>query len=145
MQPTTQKNNARQRKTIAIVAVIAVVAIALAAVAIIAVANKREMTQAASDTCTLNAKALATHQQNFEEAQKEAEDAAKLTVDDVADGTTLETLKDAITLAEAVEKTRQHAPRTAMPATSPRRQTIFARTPTTCATSPTNSTRPPSR
>ena len=50
MQPTTQKNNARQRKTIAIVAVIAVVAIALAAVAIIAVANKREMTQAASDT-----------------------------------------------------------------------------------------------
>ena len=103
MQPTTQKNNARQRKTIAIVAVIAVVAIALAAVAIIAVANKREMTQAASDTCTLNAKALATHQQNFEEAQKEAEDAAKLTVDDVADGTTLETLKDAITLAEAVE------------------------------------------
>lgn len=103
MQPTTQKNNAKQRKTIAIVAVIAVVAIALAAVAIIAVANKREMTQAASDTCTLNAKALATHQQNFEEAQKEAEDAAKLTVDDVADGTTLETLKDAITLAEAVE------------------------------------------
>lgn len=103
MQPTAQKNNAKQRKTIAIVAVIAVVAIALAAVAIIAVANKREMTQAASDTCTLNAKALATHQQNFEEAQKEAEDAAKLTVDDVADGTTLETLKDAITLAEAVE------------------------------------------
>ena len=100
MQPTAQKNNAKQRKTIAIVAVIAVVAIALAAVAIIAVANKREMTQAASDTCTLNAKALATHQQNFEEAQKEAEDAAKLTVDDVADGTTL---KDAITLAEAVE------------------------------------------
>lgn len=81
MQPTAQKNNAKQRKTIAIVAVIAVVAIALAAVAIIAVANKREMTQAASDTCTLNAKALATHQQNFEEAQKEAEDAAKLTVD----------------------------------------------------------------
>lgn len=33
MRPTTQKNNARQRKTIAIVAVIAVVAIALAAVA----------------------------------------------------------------------------------------------------------------
>lgn len=99
MQPTAQKNNAKQRKTIAIVAVIAVVAIALAAVAIIAVANKREMTQAASDTCTLNAKALATHQQNFEEAQKEAEDAAKLTVDDVADGTTLETLKE----AEAVE------------------------------------------
>ena len=58
MQPTAQKNNAKQRKTIAIVAVIAVVAIALAAVAIIAVANKREMTQAASDTCTLNAKAL---------------------------------------------------------------------------------------
>ena len=86
MQPTAQKNNAKQRKTIAIVAVIAVVAIALAAVAIITVANKREMTQAASDTCTLNAKALATHQQNFEEAQKEAEDAAKLTVDDVADG-----------------------------------------------------------
>lgn len=144
MQPTAQKNNAKQRKTIAIVAVIAVVAIALAAVAIIAVANKREMAQAASDTCTLNAKALATHQQNFEEAQKEAEDAAKLTVDDVADDTTLETLKDAITLAEAVENA-QHTPRTAMPATSPRRQTIFARTPTTCATSPTNSTRPPSR
>ncbi|MFR4489370.1 MAG: hypothetical protein ACLT3W_05915 [Bifidobacterium pseudocatenulatum] len=62
------------------------------------------MTQAASDTCTLErVAALATHQQNFEEAQKEAEDAAKLTVDDVADGTTLETLKDAITLAEAVE------------------------------------------
>ena len=69
MQPTAQKNNAKQRKTIAIVAVIAVVAIALAAVAIIAVANKREMAQAASDTCALNAKALATHQQNFEEAQ----------------------------------------------------------------------------
>ena len=117
MQPTAQKNNAKQRKTIAIVAVIAVVAIALAAVAIIAVANKREMTQAASDTCTLNAKALATHQQNFEEAQKEAEDAVRdgvfhasieedagrFTLDDVADGTTLETLKDAITLAEAVE------------------------------------------
>ena len=33
MRPTTQKNNARQRKTIAIVAVVAVVAIALAAVA----------------------------------------------------------------------------------------------------------------
>ena len=33
MQPTTQKNNARQRKTIVLVAVIAVVAIALAAVA----------------------------------------------------------------------------------------------------------------
>ena len=32
MRPTTQKNNARQRKTIAIVAVIAVVAIALATV-----------------------------------------------------------------------------------------------------------------
>lgn len=32
MRPTTQKNNARQRKTIAIVAVIAVVTIALAAV-----------------------------------------------------------------------------------------------------------------
>ena len=30
MRPTTQKNNARQRKTIAIVAVIAVVTIALA-------------------------------------------------------------------------------------------------------------------
>lgn len=103
MQPTAQKNNAKQRKTIAIVAVIAVVAIALAAIAIIAVANKREMTQAASDTCTLNAKALATHQQSFEEAQQEAEEAAKLTVNDVADGTTLETLKDAITLAKAVE------------------------------------------
>lgn len=106
MQPTMQKNNVKQRKTIAIIAIIAMIAvsaIALAAVAIIAVSNKREMTQAASDTCALNAKALATHQQNFEEAQKEAEDAAKLTVDDVADGTTLETLKDAITLAEAVE------------------------------------------
>lgn len=33
MRPTTQKNNARQRKTIAIVAVVAVVAIALATVA----------------------------------------------------------------------------------------------------------------
>lgn len=33
MRPTTQKNNARQRKTTAIVTVIAVVAIALAAVA----------------------------------------------------------------------------------------------------------------
>lgn len=33
MQPATQKNNARQRKTIAIVAAIAVVTIALAAVA----------------------------------------------------------------------------------------------------------------
>lgn len=32
MRPTTQKNNARQRKTIAIVAVLAVVTIALAAV-----------------------------------------------------------------------------------------------------------------
>ena len=70
MQPTAQKNNARQRKTIAIVAVIAVVAIALAAVAIIAVANKREMTQAASDTCTLNAKALATHQQTSKRLRK---------------------------------------------------------------------------
>lgn len=144
MRPTTQKNNARQRKTIAIVAVIAVVAIALAAVAIIAVANKREMTQAASDTCTLNAKALATHQQNFEEAQKEAEDAAKLTVDDVADGTTLETLKDAITLAEAVENAPT-CPANGNASDFTKRQTIFARTPTTCATSPTNSTRPPSR
>ena len=61
------------------------------------------MTQAASDTCALNAKALATHQESFEEAQQEAEEAAKLTVNDVADGTTLETLKDAITLAKAVE------------------------------------------
>ena len=144
MQPTMQKNNVKQRKTIAIIAMIAVAAIALAAVAIIAVSNKREMTQAASDTCALNAKALATHQESFEEAQQEAEEAAKLTVNDVADGTTLETLKDAITLAEAVENA-PHAPRTAMPAISPRRQTIFARTPTTCATSPTNSTRPPSR
>ena len=95
MQPTMQKNNVKQRKTIAIIAMIAVAAIALAAVAIIAVSNKREMTQAASDTCALNAKALATHQESFEEA--------KLTVNDVADGTTLETLKDAITLAKAVE------------------------------------------
>ena len=47
--------------------------------------------------------ALATHQESFEEAQQEAEEAAKLTVNDVADGTTLETLKDAITLAKAVE------------------------------------------
>ena len=31
------------------------------------------------------------------------EDAGRFTLDDVADGTTLETLKDAITLAEAVE------------------------------------------
>ena len=91
MQPTMQKNNVKQRKTIAIIAMIAVAAIALAAVAIIAVSNKREMTQAASDTCTLN------------EAQQEAEEAAKLTVNDVADGTTLETLKDAITLAKAME------------------------------------------
>ena len=58
MQPTMQKNNVKQRKTIAIIAMIAVAAIALAAVAIIAVSNKREMTQAASDTCALNAKAL---------------------------------------------------------------------------------------
>ena len=90
MQPTMQKNNVKQRKTIAIIAMIAVAAIALAAVAIIAVSNKREMTQAASDTCALNAKALATHQESFEEAQQEAEEAAKLTVNDVADGTTLE-------------------------------------------------------
>lgn len=103
MQPTMQKNNVKQRKTIAMIAMIAVAAIALAAVAIIAVSNKREMTQAASDTCALNAKALATHQQSFEEAQQEAEEAAKLTVNDVADGTTLETLKDAITLAKAME------------------------------------------
>lgn len=53
MQPTMQKNNVKQRKTIAIIAMIAVAAIALAAVAIIAVSNKREMTQAASDTCAL--------------------------------------------------------------------------------------------
>ena len=45
MQPTMQKNNVKQRKTIAIIAMIAVAAIALAAVAIIAVSNKREMTQ----------------------------------------------------------------------------------------------------
>ena len=107
MQPTMQKNNVKQRKTIAIIAMIAVAAIALAAVAIIAVSNKREMTQAASDTCALNAKALATHQESFEEAQQEAEEAAKLTVNDVADGTTLETLKDAITLQPW--KARQHA------------------------------------
>ena len=44
-----------------------------------------------------------TMQESFEEAQQEAEEAAKLTVNDVADGTTLETLKDAITLAKAVE------------------------------------------
>lgn len=74
MQPTMQKNNVKQRKTIAIIAMIAVAAIA-----------------------------LATHQESFEEAQQEAEEAAKLTVNDVADGTTLETLKDAITLAKAVE------------------------------------------
>jgi len=47
MQPTMQKNNVKQRKTIAIIAMIAVAAIALAAVAIIAVSNKREMTQGA--------------------------------------------------------------------------------------------------
>ena len=52
MQPTAQKNNAKQRKTIAIVAVIAVVAIALAADAILAVANTREKTLAASATCS---------------------------------------------------------------------------------------------
>ena len=40
MQPTMQKNNVKQRKTIAIIAMIAVAAIALAAVAIIAVSNK---------------------------------------------------------------------------------------------------------
>ena len=107
MQPTMQKNNVKQRKTIAIIAMIAVAAIALAAVAIIAVSNKREMTQAASDTCALNAKALATHQESFEEAQQEAEEAAKLTVNDVADGTTLETLKDAITQRASMPRKRQ--------------------------------------
>lgn len=45
MQPTMQKNNVKQRKTIAIIAMIAVAAIALAAVAIIAVSN-----QARNDT-----------------------------------------------------------------------------------------------
>ena len=103
MQPTVQKSDVEEGETSASIAMGAVAALALAAVAIIAVSNKREMTQAASDTCALNAKALATHQESFEEAQQEAEEAAKLTVNDVADGTTLETLKDAITLAKAVE------------------------------------------
>ena len=98
-----EKSNAKSRRVIAAIAIVAVIAIILTVAVTIIIGNQRELTQAASDTCALNAKALATHQESFEEAQQEAEEAAKLTVNDVADGTTLETLKDAITLAKAVE------------------------------------------
>ena len=51
----------------------------------------------------MNAKTLTVHQDSFKEAQSEAKQAAKLTVDDVANGSTLETLKDAMKLADAVD------------------------------------------
>ncbi|ETY72329.1 hypothetical protein [Bifidobacterium moukalabense] len=85
------------------IAIIAVIAIVLTVAAIIFVGNRQELTQAASDTCKLNAKTLTVHQNSFEAAQTRAEQAAKLTVDDVANGSTLETLKDAMKLADDID------------------------------------------
>ena len=94
-----EKSNAKSRRVIAAIAIVAVIAIILTVAVTIIIGNQRELTQAASDTCKLNAKTLTVHQ----EAQSEAEQAAKLTVDDVANGSTLETLKDAMKLADAVD------------------------------------------
>ena len=87
-----EKSNAKSRRVIAAIAIVAVIAIILTVAVTIIIGNQRELTQAASDTCKLNAKTLT-----------EAEQAAKLTVDDVANGSTLETLKDAMKLADAVD------------------------------------------
>ena len=95
-----EKSNAKSRRVIAAIAIVAVIAIILTVAVTIIIGNQRELTQAASDTCKLNAKTLTVHQDSFKEAQSEA---AKLTVDDVANGSTLETLKDAMKLADAVD------------------------------------------
>lgn len=86
-----EKSNAKSRRVIAAIAIVAVIAIILTVAVTIIIGNQRELTQAASDTCKLNAKTLTVHQDSFKEAQSEAEQAAKLTVDDVANGSTLET------------------------------------------------------
>ena len=88
---------------IAAIAIVAVIAIILTVAVTIIIGNQRKLTQAASDTCKLNAKTLTVHQDSFKEAQSEAKQAAKLTVDDVANGSTLETLKDAMKLTDAVD------------------------------------------
>ncbi len=98
-----QKNDAKQRRSIAAIAVGAVTAIILAAVAIIAVESRKELTQAARDTCALNAKALAVHRRSLDKAREEAREAARYTIDDVANGSTLETLKDAMRLVEDLD------------------------------------------
>ena len=90
-----EKSNAKSRRVIAAIAIVAVIAIILTVAVTIIIGNQRELTQAASDTCKLNAKTLTVHQDSFK--------AAKLTVDDVANGSTLETLKDAMKLADAVD------------------------------------------
>lgn len=77
-----EKSNAKSRRVIAAIAIVAVIAIILTVAVTIIIGNQRELTQAASDTCKLNAKTLTVHQDSFKEAQSEAEQAAKLTVDD---------------------------------------------------------------
>ena len=99
----SEKSNAKSRRVMAAIAIVAVIAIILTVAVTIIIGNQRELTQAASDTCKLNAKTLTVHQDSFKEAQSEAKQAAKLTVDDVANGSTLETLKDAMKLADAVD------------------------------------------
>ncbi len=97
-----QKDSTTTRKNIAIVTIVAVVAIVVAAALFITMSNNRELAQAASDTCNLNVKSLTVHQNSFKEAQDEADEAAKLTADDVADSSTLEALKDAIDSAKNI-------------------------------------------
>ena len=95
-----EKSNAKSRRVIAAIAIVAVIAIILTVAVTIIIGNQREPTQAASDTCKLSAKTLTVHQDSFKEAQSEAK---QLTVDDVANGSTLETLKDAMKLADAID------------------------------------------
>lgn len=97
-----QKNGTKSRKTIVIVVIVAVVAIVLAVASIITISNNRELAQAANDTCNLNVKSLTVHQDSFKEAQEAAEEASKLTADDVADSSTLDALKKAIASAEDI-------------------------------------------
>lgn len=130
-----EKSNAKSRRVIAAIAIVAVIAIILTVAVTIIIGNQRELTQAASDTCKLNAKTLTVHQDSFKEAQSEAEQAAKLTVDDVANGSTLETLKDAMKLADAVDDAPTcPAKGNADDFTKP--PTTSKTTPITCAISP---------
>ena len=60
-----EKSNAKSRRVIAAIAIVAVIAIILTVAVTIIIGNQRELTQAASDTCKLNAKTLTVHQDSL--------------------------------------------------------------------------------